>query len=372
MPTPTYQPPDEVPVSPVSGTIDHPDMTASACDCRDCQRARAGYEDTFEEEDEEPEYSSEDSQRETEEAPLSSADRNALPAPLLRFLRNGGRRWSAEVEINQLGYGQAARLLSAEIAGYRGDEGSARNGSVFSTPDCTVDAEIKLSRMRDGNERHAQTCRKTYDRLRDAGASVGYNCGHHVHVDAQRIAEMGMDRAFEVVQAAVIVAKACDATLMALAASGFEAHRDTAGNEYGACGWCTSEDVLHGRYSLHASRTSYAINYEEPSAATIEYRLPNGTLEPIRAHAHIAVPLGLVDLAERAVLDSDEEAKAAVASAKDVYEFTESAGAVFLVSALRLHSDSYAALAVAADTAPCGAATRKAFAAAAKRYRKAA
>lgn len=349
------RPPDEPQVvTCYRGTVEEvaePDRP-TVCDCGECRSMRAEeHSSEFEEEDDsdETEYA-----RNADEAMLPGALASALPTPLLRILRQGGRRWSAEVEINALDYSQAARVLRAETAGYNSEEdGSNRNGSVFSTPDCTVDAEIKLSRMRDGNARHAQTCVDTYRALRDAGGVVGYNCGHHVHVDAQRLAELGTDAAVEVIGTAAMIGKACDATLTALAATGFDRHRQEMGNEYGEAYWRTDAGVLEDRSALHGSRTGYAINYNNASTATVEYRLPNGTLEPIRAHAHVAVALGLVDLAEAAILDHDKRAVEAVQAARG-QAFGEHEGMGFLMRHLRLHADSYVALGVAAETSPMG------------------
>jgi hypothetical protein len=301
-----------------------------------------------------------------DESWLAPAQANSLRSPLLHILRNGGRSWSAEVELNGLSYSHAARVLKTAVAGYR--ERSDQRGSVVSTPDCTVDAEVKLSRMRDGNATHAKTCVNAYHALRGADAVAGYNCGHHVHVDASRLAEMDYYKAQEVVQAAAFVGAACDKTLTALAASGYAHHRMYEDNDYGAPGWAFSE-VLNDRFAIHGSTISHAISYGTPGSATVEYRLPNGTLEPIRAHAHIAIAVGLLDLAERAILDLDAEAlklvdraRSSVESVIDNYAwqpggdegagFDEVQGAGILAKALRLHQDSYRALAAACASAP--------------------
>lgn len=345
---------------PTMPTIDEMEDDAP-CACPSCQQMRwdagrslAGdtYDpDDYPDDDEESEY---DGLRDEDETFIREADAARLPRPLLHLLRNGGRRWSAEVEINGMSYSAAARVLGSEVQGYRDDEDSQRNGSVFSTPDVTVDAEIKLSRMRDGNERHAATCRSTYRALRGAGGSVAYNCGHHVHVDAQRIAECGETVAFQVIRAAAIVGEACDATLVALASSGFSEHRSQMGNEYGDPSWEKGHSLLEGRYAIHGSRLGYAVRIEQPGTATIEYRLPNGTLEPIRAHAHVAIALGLVDLAERAILDGDKHAAEILRDA-DGASYSQERGAAILAKGLRWHADSYAALAVASKSSPANA-----------------
>lgn len=286
--------------------------------------------------------------------------------PLRNILRIPGMLWSAEVELVGIGYSRAARELGCETDSYGGSDGG--HGTILATPDATVDAEVKLSRMLDGSPDCAETCCDAYYTLRDAGGVADLSCGHHVHIDASRLAEAGLDVATEVVAAAAALGASCDRTLTALAASGYSEHREDSGNSYGG-DWHVGAYAMGDRYKLHGSRTSYAINYGNPHNATVEYRLPNGTLYAERAHAHVGIAAGLVHLASAAILDADPSAVEAVTAAYDRLQgwqspycnavstptppaFSEADGAAFLSRHLHLHTDTLRALHLAAKDGP--------------------
>lgn len=320
------------------------------CECDDCRRSRG-------EDGEDLEYGA--GPASTREAPLSAP---VTFAPLRNILRLPGMLWSAEVEVVGMGYVRAARILGCETEGYGYSGG---HGEIVATLDATVDAEIKLSRMTDGDSYVASMCSDAYWDLREGGAVADYSCGHHVHIDARRIAEAGEGVALEVITAAAALGAACDRTLTALASTGYREHREDSGNNYGG-DWCLTPSILGDRYKLHGSRTGYAISYGNPSYATVEYRLPNGTLYAERAHAHVALAGGLVDLASRAVLDRCPSASEAVGLAFDRLQgwrnpysdpltppcYGEADGAAFLSRYLHLHPDSFRALSLAAKDSP--------------------
>lgn len=293
-------------------------------------------------------------ERAADEQPLSLAMRRVTFAPLARMLRRGGRYWSSEVEINMLDEYAASRVLSAERESY-GHKATAA-GTIIVTSDCTCDAEIKIGRMRDGATM-TQRARDAYDTLRNAGAACGYNTGHHVHVDASRIVLEGADAVETVLRASLTLASACNPTLVALAASGYDQHRDELSEEgYGGSLKTSHSRALTGRTAWHATNAHYvANNGRDYGIPTFEYRLPNGTLEPIRAHAHIATALGLLDFGERCkdgdadALDHLRQAEERIGHAQD---WSEADGAAILTRALQLHPDSLKALAIAAKTSP--------------------
>ena len=324
--------------------------------CEDCRDRRAEAED----------YDSGESYgpgpQSTRERP-PSAEADFLP--LLNLLDRPGTKWSAEVEVVGLGVSRSASAIGCPTDSYGGS--AEGNGSIIVTPDATVDAEIKLSRMTSGSREDAYACRTAYEELRYAGAIADYSCGHHVHIDACRMAEQGSDVTGAVIAAAAALGASCDATLTALAAAGYREHREGAGNTYGG-DWYVGPYAMNDRYKLHASRANYAISYGNPSNATVEYRLPNGTLYAERSHAHVALAAGLVDLASAAILDSCPTAAEAVAAAFTRLQgwvspyspgtdylppcYSEADGAAFLSRYLRLHVDSFKALALAAADSP--------------------
>lgn len=301
------------------------------------------------------------------EAPLSHrATLGAEFRPFASLLRTAGTRWSAEIELVGISIGRSARVLECE-SGYYSETGGS--GEILACGDATVDVEVKLSRMRDGNPAHAVRSADAYDRLRNAGGYANTHCGHHVHVDASRFAE-SQEVAQRIVRNAVLLGAACDRTLTALAAVGFDAHRESHGNSYG--GDWNADDPLGDRSKLHGNRLLYAVLDREPSRATVEYRLPNGTAHAERAHAHVAIALGLVDLAHRA--ETEREAAAAVQAARDGLGgwqgsflpygggWPEGVGAAFLRDQLALSDDSLRALAAAACDAPTSADHRRVWA----------
>jgi hypothetical protein len=284
---------------------------------------------------------------------LSNLQRAVIAAPLKNLLEKGGRVWSAEVEIDHMRPGRAARVLGVEEGQY-----STRpdRPSVVACSDSTVDAEIKISCMRDGARPHALLAQSTYERLYAAQARCRINTGHHVHVDGTRIADLGYETTMEVLKAAATMGLATQEALQAICASGYESHRGYgASNRFHTADsyLATKGPALHGQRVLGAARNQDQLVH---SGATTEFRMPNGTLEPIRAHAYIALALGLVDFAERAILDAEPQAVAALQTARDrvmhAESYPEIMASSFLLSNLRLSEDSFAALAVTAWTAP--------------------
>lgn len=309
---------------------------------------------TMTDDDEAPDYG-------IDEEPISDTLRTLTFDPLARILRRGGRYWSTEVEINGISSYTAATILGAEQDGYTYKATEA--GTIIATDDCTCDAEIKIGRMRDGATM-TRRARATYDTLRENGAGCGFNTGHHVHVDASRIVNDGIDTVEAVLQASLTLASACNPTLVALASSGYPSHRDPNGSNY--AGSLKHGDALRNRTAWHASNARYvAQNGDGYGIPTFEYRLPNGTTEPIRAHAHIAVALGLLDYGERCH-DGDTEAQMILGQAQDrvshAGDWSEADGAAILSRALHLHPDSLRALAIAAETGPANKQTTNAFA----------
>lgn len=281
------------------------------------------------------------------EVMLSPSQRDLLPDPVRWILRKGGRVWSAEVECNGLRVDDVRSFLHMEAGNY---STRPEHPSVIVSGDSTVDAEIKVSCMRDGSAAHQAMALDAYARLSGAGAFAATNAGHHVHVDGTRVADLGYDESQRVMIAAAKVGFITQEALVRLATSGYQAHR------HGQTEWRIDERVMEQRSNYHGERLAMAAREQTGSCATAEYRLPNATLEPIRAHAHIAIALGLLDFAERAVLDSDSEAQAMLLTIEDrcnhAAVFEEHLAASFLADALHLSSDSHRALAIAAATSP--------------------
>ena len=123
-----------------------------------------------------------------QEAAFDTAIRENLIVPFDSILPKGGRVWSAEVEIDGLTPQEAAAALGVESGQYsiRPD-----TPSVVAASDSSVDAEVKVSCMRDGAGHHAEYARRTYATLTEQGAQARSNCGHHVHIDATRVADAG-------------------------------------------------------------------------------------------------------------------------------------------------------------------------------------
>jgi hypothetical protein len=361
-------------------------ITARPCDCEECRAAEPDPDDYCREcgepldpwsgdcnycaeRDQESEYEGcDDERRYTLDA--------GIDRPLWRILRNGSRLWSAEVECN------GVREYGLDLpSGRRFTPG----GVVDVVDDCTCDVEVHLSRMTDGDMQDAELCAAVYESIRYHGGYAGYNAGHHVHVDAGHLVALGVDVATSVVQAAATIGAACDSALYVLAASGYDQHRHDAGNDYGHAGWHLGADAMRNRYALHGSRLGYNLDYGQGNGrgATVEYRLPNATLYAERAHAHVAVAMGLLDLAERAMLTGDRKAQDALRNARErvgadllgqyLYpigkggytpsyhpaglttakaSWDEQTAAEFLAEHVAFSGDSYRALSAACATAP--------------------
>jgi hypothetical protein len=341
------------------------------CDCRACSEIRDGVVTDFDHEDEtyDEDYCSEcdcspcECREEChtfgpDETPLMPADKLLLRNPLLSILRKGGRYWSSEMEINGLDPDSAASIAGIPLESY----GSKATSDAFicATSDCTVDAEIKIGRIRDGAKQPSDYARSTYDTLRDRGATCAYNAGHHVHVDATRIVDLGQDAVQTVLRASLTLANACEPALLALASSGYPSHRSNhSDNGYAGSLKDSTDAALRSRSAWHSSNAHYAARYGEGHGIpTFEYRLPNGTTEPIRAHAHVAIALGLLDFGER-YLDRDADARDFVRRAETRIathrDYGEADAAAILSRALHLSPSSYRALAIASDTAPASA-----------------
>lgn len=291
-----------------------------------------------------------------EEQAVPEGMRDLVREPLRFMLRKSGRVWSAEVECNGLHYGDVAGQLGLSTGNY-----STRPDRpvIIATGDATVDAEIKVSCRRDGSRPLSVEAVAVYDAMRGWGQFCAENAGHHVHVDATRLGDLGWDIARDVTTAAAQLGWVTAQALVPLSSSGYRGHR-YAGAREGRSSWALEpgmdDYVMQGRYNLHGERLGHAARRNDGRNATIEYRLPNGTLWPIRAHAHAAIALGLLDWAERAVLDGDPEASAELVRVRDrlghVQQFNQVNAAEFLSRALHLHDDSLRAVAVAAATGP--------------------
>jgi hypothetical protein len=231
---------------------------------------------------------------------------------------------------------------------------------ICATSDCTVDAEIKVGRIRDGSKVASDYARNTYDILRSRGAECQYNAGHHVHVDATRMVDLGTDAVDTVLRASLTLANACETALLALASSGYPGHRSwDDDNGYAGSLKDSADLAMRSRTAWHASNAYHAARYggieHSGGIPTFEYRLPNGTTEPIRAHAHVAIALGLLDFGER-YLDRDPDARDFVRRAEtkilNTPGYNEADAGAILSRALHLSPDSLKALAIASDTAP--------------------
>lgn len=280
------------------------------------------------------------------EAPFPRHFEGLINVPLKYILRRSGRVWSAEVEINELDTRRCADLLGVRASqySYRPDR-----ASIVASSDATTDAEIKISCMRDGSTQHAQMARDTYTTLFDNGARVAHNAGHHVHVDGTRLADAGLDIATSVSRAAHRLLALTRAALTPLATSGYKQHR-------GSSAYWDDGSVMHGRQAFHASRLYAAARSSHDQNATLEYRLPNATLWPIRAQSYVAVPLAALDWAERAVMDEDSKAIDQLRQVNDrtasIAPFDEVTAASFLLECCNFSKDSRKALAIAAFTSP--------------------
>jgi len=283
---------------------------------------------------------------------LTSEQRSSLSNPLLRILAKGGRVWSAEVEIDHLSPRTAAAYLGIQAGSY-----STRpdRPSVISASDSSVDAEIKISCMRDGAPGHQALAVRTYDDLRSYGALARENTGHHVHIDGTRLADHGRDAVLEALWASTRVATVTQAALRAICSSGFPGHRGYGGTSAFAR---EQNQLLSKGSALHGARCYAAANSNFESlqyaGATMEFRMPNGTLEPIRAHAYVALAMGLLDLGERAVIDGEPAAVAALRLANERLDhaapFDQQLAAEFLRDHLTLSEESFAALAMTSFT----------------------
>lgn len=332
-------------------------MPIEDCTCDDC---RPSDEDEYIED-----Y--EDSRSNDERAIPPDLASKATFQPFARLLRRGGRYFSCEVEVNGIDSYDAQRALGCDSDGY--SYKSSETGSIVATDDCTCDAEIKIGKMRDGATITAAAA-NVYDTLRQAGAYCGFNTGHHVHVDAARITQLGTEAIETVLSASLALASACNPTLVGLAATGYSGHRDTSGHGYAGTLKDSPSRAMTDRTAWHASNARYCASDYPYSAGipTFEYRLPNGTTYAIRGHAHAAVALGLLDFGER-VLDEDPEALDYLRHAEDKLshagEWNAPDGASILTRALHLHTNSLTALNIAAHTSPLDAQTRQVFALAA-------
>lgn len=288
------------------------------------------------------------------ERPLSRSDREALAAPLDNLLRIGGRYWSAEVEVNEVTPTTAARILGCDREDY--SSRSTRDANITACSDCTVDAEIKLSRMRDGASHHAEMARHAYATLRNAGATCAHNAGHHVHVDATRTVDLGVEAVSNVLRASLTLASACEAALLPLCASGYRYHRS---GESDYCGSLkeSADYATRNRSAWHASpaRSLARNGWEFGGIPTFEFRLPNGTTEAVRAHAYVATALGLLDFGERCQQrdpDALEFKRLATDKLRHTNGWSEADSAAILSRALHYSPDSFTALHIAAATSP--------------------
>lgn len=287
-----------------------------------------------------------------EETPLPAALDDLINHPLRYMLRRSGRIWSAELEINNVRTDRAAQILGVERARYSERPDQPR---IVASSDATVDAEIKISCMRDGSATHAGMALNTYKALYAAGARTHTNAGHHVHVDGTRLTDLGTAGVEEVMTAAWTLGFACRDALTAMAASGYNRHRG-ASSHWGWNGADPHKNFLTRRAALHSERLWYAANDGSDRIATMEYRLPNGTTQVLRAQAHIATAIALLDFGERATIDGDEKAAEFLRQATDRIshggQYTQETGSDLLIEALGFSKDARKALAVSAYTAP--------------------
>lgn len=338
------------------------------CECRACNEIRDGLETAYDHEDEtydedycgecdcSPCSCNEDESYGPEEHPLSASERLAIDNPLHSILRRGGRYWSSEVEINGLDPDEASRAANIPLESYT--RKSTEDAYICATGDCTVSAEVKIGRIRDGSRWAATLAHGTYETLRTHGATCAYNAGHHVHVDATRIVDLGNDAVGVVLRSSLALANACEPALVALAATGYPNWRGHESNGHTGHLKDSPDTAERSRSAWHSSNAWAAARYGAERGGgipTFEYRLPNGTTEQIRAHAHVAVALGLLDFGER-YLDRDPDARDFVRRAeqkiRDRRSYGEADAAAILSRALHLSPDSLTALRVASSTSP--------------------
>lgn len=304
-----------------------------------------------------PEYSRfKAKQRETL---LSDAQRSAM-SPLRYLLKKNGRVWSAEVEVNGI-----TRDMCAERLGMQTGQYSTKpdQPTVMASSDGTVDAEIKISCMRDGSQQHQNMAIAAYLGLADQGAWCAHNAGHHVHVDATRVSDLGVERAKEISVACAKLGWVTSDALARICASGYKGHR-YGGPDKVSQFWNTST-AWSGRGNFHGSPLLNSVASGTGRRATLEFRLPNATIEPLRSHAYVALALGVLDWAERAVLDGDSDAQDQLATITDrlahASPWDEETGALFLRDNLQISDESLVALAVAAHTSPASAKHKRAW-----------
>ena len=155
--------------------------------------------------------------------------------------------------------------------------------------------------------------------------------------------------------AAARFGRVVERTLVRLCSSGYRQHRGYGSERH----FAQDISVLRNKNTaLHGSRAySNAVNRNLSYAgATYEFRMPNGTLEPVRAHAYIAVAMSLIDLGERAAIDLDPAALEALRLADErlmhATLFNEQEGVAFLLDHLAFSDDSLMALVATALTSP--------------------
>ena len=283
----------------------------------------------------------------------------SLINPFESLLPKGGKVWSAEVEINVLTPGEAATALGVETGSY-----SIRPDvpSVVTASDSSVDAEVKISCMRDGAAHHAEYAQRTYRLLREEGAEVRNNCGHHVHVDATRAVDAGLDAVINVGWAASRMGRMITPALLPICSSGYSRHRGyNAENRFVQ----DRTQLISKGWALHAARAMAQAQRRNLaySGATFEFRMPNGTLEGIRAHAYVALGLSLVDFGERFALDDEPAAVRTMALIDDWLDHARTPdvpfAARFMHENLALSDDSLMAILATVCSAPTSAAHKR-------------
>lgn len=283
----------------------------------------------------------------------------SLINPFENLLPKGGKVWSAEVEINVLTPGEAATALGVETGSY-----SIRPDvpSVVTASDSSVDAEVKVSCMRDGAAHHAEYAQRTYRLLREEGAEVRANCGHHVHIDATRAVDAGLDAVINVGWAASRMGRMITPALLPLCSSGYSRHRG-----YNAENRFVQErnHLISKGWALHAARAMAQAQRRNLaySGATFEFRMPNGTLEALRAHAYVAIGMSLIDFGERFALDAEPAAVQSMAMIDDWLDHARvpevGFAARFMHEHLALSDDSLMAITATVCSAPTSAAHKR-------------